>query len=43
MLLSVKSFEILHKHNGYGFSSNYFALHLHIFTALTNKKVLLLL
>ena len=41
MLLSVKSFEILTKYNGYDFVSETFALNWYIFTALTNEKILL--
>ena len=43
ILLIVKVFEMLHKHNGYGFISEFFALNIYISTALTNKKQLLLL
>ena len=41
LLLIVKLFEILPKHNGYGFISESFALNLYIFTFLTYKKLLL--
>ena len=41
MLSIVKSFEILPKHNGYGFISESFALNWHTFMVLTNKKLLL--
>ena len=37
----VKPFEILPKHKGYGFTSESFALDWWIFTASTNKKLLL--
>ena len=43
ILLIVKVFEMLPKHNGYGFISEFFALNIYISTALTNKKQLLLL
>ena len=39
MLLILKSFEILPKHNGYGFIFESFALNLHIFTILTETKL----
>ena len=42
MLSIVKSFEILPKHNIYGFTSELLALNRYIFVALTNKKPLLL-
>ena len=41
MLSVVDSFEILHKHNGYGFISKSFTLNWYIFTQLTYKKLLL--
>ena len=41
IILTVKSFEILSNHNGYGFISESFPLNLYIFVALINKKLLL--
>ena len=41
MLLIVKSFKILRKHNGWSFISGSFALNWYIFVALINKKLLL--
>ena len=38
MLLTVKSFEVFPKHNGYGFALNW---NWYIFVALTNKKLFL--
>ena len=40
MLSSLKYFEILAKHDGYGFISESFALDEYIFVALTIKKLL---
>ena len=41
MLLSVKSYDILPKHDEYGFISESFALNWYILTALKNEKLLL--
>ena len=41
MLLTVKSFEILPKHTGYGCIYESFSLNWYIFTVLINKKLLL--
>ena len=41
MLVTVKSFEMLPKHNEYDFISEYFASNWYIFTPLTYKKPLL--
>ena len=40
-LSDTKSFEILPKHNRYGFISESFALNWYIFIALANKKLFL--
>ena len=43
MLLAEKSAEIFHKHKGYFFISESFALNWYTFVALTNKMLLFLL